>query len=38
MENILPKEISDIFAPTEEICKKYPADEWIIVITLSKTE
>lgn len=30
MEDILPKEISDIFAPTEEICKKYPPDEWFM--------
>lgn len=30
MEDILPKEISDIFAPTEEICKKYPSDEWFM--------
>lgn len=30
MEDILPKEISDIFAPNEEICKKYPADEWFV--------
>ena len=30
VEDILPKEISDIFAPTEEICKIYPPDEWFI--------
>lgn len=30
MEDVLPKEISDIFAPTEEICKKYPSDEWFM--------
>lgn len=30
MEDILPKEINDIFAPTEEICKKYPSDEWFM--------
>lgn len=30
VENILPKEISDIFAPTEEISKIYPADEWFV--------
>lgn len=30
MEDILPKEISDIFAPTEEICRKYPSDEWFM--------
>lgn len=30
MEDILPKEISEVFAPTEEICKKYPSDEWFM--------
>lgn len=30
MEDILPKEISDIFAPSVEVCKKYPSDEWFI--------
>ena len=30
MEDILPKEISDIFAPSEEVCKRYPSDEWLI--------
>lgn len=30
MEDIMPKEISDIFAPTEEACGKYPADEWLV--------
>lgn len=30
MEDILPKEISDIFAPSEEACKRYPSDEWFI--------
>lgn len=30
MEDILPKEISDIFAPTKEVCSKYPTDEWLI--------
>lgn len=30
MEDALPKEISDIFAPTKEACHKYPADQWLI--------
>ncbi len=30
MEDIMPKEISDMFAPTEEVSKKYHPDEWII--------
>lgn len=30
MEDIMPKEISDIFAPTKEARRKYPADEWLI--------
>ncbi|MCI7805249.1 MAG: AAC(3) family N-acetyltransferase [Oscillospiraceae bacterium] len=30
VEDILPKEISDIFAPSEEVSKKYPPDEWFI--------
>lgn len=30
MEDVLPKEISDMFAPTEEVCKKYPPDEWFM--------
>ncbi len=30
MEDILPKEISDIFEPSEEVCKRYPSDEWFI--------
>lgn len=30
VEDILPKVIRDMFAPTEEICKKYPNDEWFI--------
>lgn len=30
MEDIMPKEISDIFAPTEEVCSKYPAAEWLV--------
>jgi len=30
MEDILPKEISDIFAPTEEINRKYPPEEWFV--------
>lgn len=28
MEDILPKEIGELFAPSEEILKKYPPDEW----------
>ena len=30
MEGILPKEIKDIFAPTEEISRRYPSDEWFV--------
>lgn len=30
VEDIMPKEIGDIFAPTKEVCSKYPADEWLI--------
>lgn len=30
MEDVLPKEISDIFAPTEEVCKRYPSNEWFM--------
>lgn len=30
MEDIMPKEISDIFAPTKEACSKYPATEWLV--------
>lgn len=30
MEDILPKEISDIFAPGEEVSRIYPPDEWFI--------
>lgn len=30
MEEIMPKEINDMFAPTEEATKKYPADEWLV--------
>ncbi|MGN1416551.1 MAG: AAC(3) family N-acetyltransferase [Oscillospiraceae bacterium] len=30
MEDILPKEISDIFAPSEDVSKIYPPDEWFI--------
>lgn len=30
MEDIMPKEISDIFAPTEEACSKYPTAGWLI--------
>lgn len=30
VEDILPKEISRIFAPGKEINKKYPPDEWFI--------
>lgn len=30
MEDVLPKEISDIFAPTKEINEKYPPDEWFM--------
>ncbi|MGN0738656.1 MAG: AAC(3) family N-acetyltransferase [Treponema sp.] len=30
MEDILPEKISAIFAPGEEVCKKYPQDQWFI--------
>lgn len=30
MEDIMPKEISDIFAPTEEVNRKYPPSEWLV--------
>ena len=30
MEDILPRKIRDIFAPNEEVCRKYPPDEWFI--------
>ena len=30
VEDILPKEISNIFAPTEEVCNKYPPEEWLV--------
>lgn len=30
VEDALPQEISDIFAPSEEACKKYPPDKWLI--------
>lgn len=30
MEDIMPKEISDIFAPTEEVNSKYLPSEWLI--------
>ena len=30
MEDILPKEISNIFMPNEEILSTYPSDEWFI--------
>ena len=30
MEDVLPKEISDISAPTEEVCKRYPSNEWFV--------
>ena len=30
VEDILPKEIGDIFAPDEEICRKYPPEEWFV--------
>lgn len=30
VEDILPQKIRDIFAPTEEICSKYPPEEWFI--------
>lgn len=30
VENILPKEISDIFAPNEKVNAVYPPDEWFV--------
>ncbi len=30
VEGIMPKEISDIFEPDEEVRRKYPSDEWFI--------
>ena len=30
MEDALPKEISEVFAPTEEVNRKYPPDEWFM--------
>ena len=30
MEDIMPKEISGMFEPTEEVKRKYPADEWLV--------
>lgn len=30
MEDVMPKEIRDLFAPTEEVNNKYPADEWLM--------
>lgn len=30
MEDVLPKEISDIFTPTEEVNNKYSAEEWLM--------
>lgn len=30
VEDIMPKEIRDIFSPNEKICSKYPPDEWFI--------
>lgn len=30
MEDILPREISDIFAPSEEVSEIYPPDQWFI--------
>jgi len=32
MEDILPKEISDIFVPNEEIRKKYPPEKWFVEV------
>lgn len=29
MEDIMPKEIGELFAPTEEVNNKYPANEWL---------
>ena len=30
VEDALPKEISDIFAPSEDVCEKYPSNEWFV--------
>lgn len=30
VEDILPEEISSVFVPGKEVCKKYPPDEWFI--------
>lgn len=30
VENIMPKEISELCEPTEEANRKYPADEWLV--------
>lgn len=30
MEDVMPREINDMFAPTEEAVKKYPEDEWLV--------
>lgn len=30
MEDIMPQEINDIFAPTTEVCNKYPSEEWMV--------
>lgn len=30
MEDVLPKEISDIFAPTDDVCNKYSPAEWLV--------
>ena len=30
MEDVMPKEINDMFAPTEEAGNKYPEEEWLI--------
>lgn len=30
VEDILPQEVTDLFAPTEEMSRKYPPEEWLI--------
>jgi len=30
MEDVMPEEINDMFAPTEEVSNKYPEDEWLV--------
>lgn len=30
MEDIMPPEINEIFAPTAEACKRYPTEEWLV--------